>query len=375
MQMRGNTMRMQACVLMLTLYAAQAAAVNGVVGPGNCNEAGFNSVLATVDGSGGGTITFNCGTATIPFTGYKQIANAVTIDGGGTITFDGNNASPLFQVFFSSTTTLKRLTLRRGVLGDVHALENFGTLVLDRVRVIDNVSSESPVMNYGMLTVRSSTFSGNRATSSTLGDGGAIANPSGEVQVSGSTFNGNSAARYGGAIYSEGPLSVTNSTFNANSGSAGGGAVYQTGNGASEIDFSTLVGNTAPYGAGIYNEGSGNASLTISRSILAANTTGNCDGVLLSGGYNLWSGPQNCAFSQPGDAQATLTMGALAANGGPTLTMLPAAGNPAINHVPSAQCPIHVDQRGAGRPFGAGCDSGAVEVGSPIDVIFQDGFD
>ena len=356
----------------LALYAAQAAAVNGVVGPGNCNEAGFNSVLATVDGSGGGTITFNCGTATIPFTGYKQIANAVTIDGGGSITLDGNNASALFQVFSSSTTTLKRLTLRRGVLGDVHALENFGTLVLDRVRVADNVSSESPVMNYGALTVRSSTFSGNQATA---GDGGAIANPSGTVQVSGSTFNGNSAANHGGAIYSEGPLSVTNSTFNANSGSAGGGAVYQTGSGASEIDFSTFVGNTAPFGAGVYNDSGGTATLQISRSILAGNTTGNCDGVLISGGYNLWSGPQNCGFIQPGDTQATLTMGVLTNNGGPTLTMLPAAGNPAINHVPSAQCAIHVDQRGAGRPFGADCDSGAVEVGSPVDVIFQDGFD
>ncbi len=373
--MRGNTMWVRACMLMFALYAAEVAAVDGVVGPGNCNEGGFDSVLATVDGSGGGTITFNCGTATIVFTAYKQIANAVVIDGGGSITFDGNNASALFQVFFSSTTTLKRLTLRRGEFLDVHALENFGTLVLDRVRVLDNVSSESPLMNYGTLTVRSSTFSGNQATSAGSGDGGALANPSGEVQISGSTFNGNSAARYGGAIYSEGPLSVTNSTFNANSGNAGGGAVYQTGSGASDIDFSTFVDNSAPYGAGIYNEGSGNATLTISRSILAGNTTGNCDGVLLSGGYNLWSGPQNCPFSQPGDAQATLTMGALANNGGPTLTMLPAAGNPAINHVPAAQCPINVDQRGAGRPFGAGCDSGAVEAGSPVDLIFRDGFD
>jgi predicted outer membrane repeat protein len=364
-------------MLALALYAGHAAAVNVVVGPGNCNEAGFSSALATVDASGSGTITFNCGTATIPITGYKQIANTVTIDGGGAITFDGNNASAFFQVFFSSTTTLKRLTLRRGEFLDVHALENFGTLVLDRVRVLDNVSTESPVMNYGLLNVRFSTFSGNSATSTTSGDGAAIANPSGELRVTASTFNGNSAGRYGGAIYSEGDMVVTNSTFNANTGSSGGGAIYQAGSGTSSVDFATIVGNSAPYGAGIYNDGLASSTLTIGKSIVAANTTGNCDGVLQTAGYNLSNGT-GCGgvFTGPGDLiNQTLPMAALAANGGPTQTMLPQGGNPAINHVPSLQCTLPADQRGAGRPFGAGCDSGAVEVGGAIDLIFYDGFD
>ena len=78
-------------LLFASVIAPQVQAANGVVGPGNCNYAGFSSVLATVDGSGGGTITFNCGTATITFAGYKQISNAVVIDGGGTITFDGTD--------------------------------------------------------------------------------------------------------------------------------------------------------------------------------------------------------------------------------------------------------------------------------------------
>jgi hypothetical protein len=100
-------------------FAPSAGATDGVVGPGNCNEGGFDSVLAAVDGSGGGTITFNCGTATIAFTGYKQIANAVTIDGGGRITLDGVNATPLFQIFASAHATLKGLTLERGVYNGV----------------------------------------------------------------------------------------------------------------------------------------------------------------------------------------------------------------------------------------------------------------
>jgi hypothetical protein len=377
--MRTNYRRLHKAFLlsMALAVAAPAAAVNGVVGPGNCNEAGFTSVLATVDGSGGGTITFNCGTATIPFSGYKEIAHAVTIDGGGTITFDGGNASPFLQVLSSAVVVLKRLTLQHGVMGDVHALENFGTLTLDRVRVVNNSSSQSPVTNYAVMTVLASTFSSNAATSASAsaGRGGAISNIGISLSVSASTFNANTAAFYGGAIYSEVPLAVTNSTFNANTGTNGGGAIYQAGAGDSSIIYSTIVGNSAPFGAGIYNDGGADATLTISRSILADNTTGNCDGVLVSGGYNLWSGPQNCPFSQAGDAQATLTMGALVDNGGPTLTMLPAAGNPAIDHVPDGQCQLPADQRGAGRPAGAGCDSGAVEAGGTIDLIFYDGFD
>jgi hypothetical protein len=68
-------------------------------------------------------------------------------------------------------------------------------------------------------------------------------------------------------------------------------------------------------------------------------------------------------------------MGALADNGGATQTMLPLAGSAAINHVPNGQCVLPLDQRDASRPAGAGCDSGAVEVGGTFDLIFYDGFD
>lgn len=363
-------------LLAACFIAGPALAVDGVVGPGNCTESGFAAVLATVDGSGAGTITFNCGAVTIPFTGYKQISNHVTIDGGGTITFDGGNSSAFFQVFFSANVVLKRLTLQHGIFNAAHALENFGTLTLDRVRVLDNVSSESPVMNNGSLSVRRSTFSGNSATSAASGDGGAISNPNGELRVTGSTFNGNGAGHRGGAIYSNGPMTIDNSTFTDNSALAGGG-VYQEISGDATIRHATIVGNNATqYGGGLYNEGSsGFSTLTIGRSIISQNTNGNCDGVLQSGGYNLWAGSTNCALSGPGDMQASLPMGALASNGGATLTMLPQAGNAAINHVPNGQCVLPLDQRDASRPAGAGCDSGAVEVGGTFDLIFYDGFD
>lgn len=357
-------------------HTQHASATNGVVI--TCNEAGFTSVLTTVDGSGGGTITFNCGTATIPFTSYKQIANAVTIDGGGTITFDGGNASPFMQVFFSAHVVLRRLTLQHGAyVGGVRALENIGSLTLDRVRIINNASTRGPVLSSGTLVVRASTFSGNSGSSATDADGGAIENNSGTLNVATSTFNNNTAAHYGGAIYSNFTLSVVNSTFNANTANAGG-AIYRDGSGDSDVRYATIVANSGTlFSGGVYNDGAGNSTLTISRSIIAGNTNGNCDGVLVSGGYNLWSGTTTCPFSATGDAgaAASLVPAALANNGGATLTMLPATGNPAINHIPAAQCAVPADQRGGGRPFGAGCDSGAVEVGAPVDLIFYDDFE
>ncbi|HEX7768978.1 MAG TPA: choice-of-anchor Q domain-containing protein [Dokdonella sp.] len=376
MHPHSNTTTRLGFLLAACLAGGSAFAVDGVVGPGNCNEAGFDAVLATVDGSGGGTISFNCGAATITFSGRKEIASRVTIDGGGTIIFDGGNSSAFFQVFFSADVVLKRLTLQHGIFNAAHALENFGSLTLDRVRVLDNVSTEAAVMNYGSLSVRRSTFSGNSATSASSGDGAAISNPSGELRVMGSTFSGNSAGRRGGAIYSQGPMTVENSTFTNNSALAGG-AVYQELSGDATIRHATIVGNNATqYGGGIYNEGSsGFSTLTIGRSIISQNTNGNCDGVLQSDGYNLWAGSTNCALSGPGDMQASLPMGALANNGGATLTMLPQAGNAAINHVPNGQCVLPLDQRDATRPAAAGCDSGAVEVGGSFDLVFYDGFD
>ena len=367
-------------MMMLTgLGIRPAAAV--VVGPGNCNESGLIAALAAADTPAGGTITFNCGTATINFTSGKQIAKKVTIDGGGTITFDGGNAHGFFQFFGSSQVTLKRLTFQRGIRSSgVRALENFGDLTMDTVRVINNNSTQGPVVNYGTLFVMRSTFSSNSATSGTLGDGGAIQNDNGTLLIRNSTFNGNTAAHQGGAVFSNQTMHILNSTFNGNTGTNGGGAIYQESGGDSSLTYSTIVGNSAPFGAGVYNDGGGSShgTLKIAGSIISGNSTGNCDGVLQTGGFNLSNGT-GCGgvFTGDGDLiNQTLTMGALSNNGGPTFTMMPAPGNPAINHIPSNRCfKVPDDQRGGQRPYGSGCDSGSVEVGAPFDVIFADGFE
>ena len=59
-------------------------------------------------------------------------------------------------------------------------------------------------------------------------------------------------------------------------------------------------------------------------------------------------------------------LGPLQANGGPTSTMAPGTGSPAIDAGDDAVCtasPVKgVDQRGLPRPGGPHCDIGAFEV-------------
>ena len=367
-------------LLLVAAVAPQVQAANVVIGPPNCNEAGLTNALSAVGSSG--TITFNCGTATIPFTGYKQISNAVVIDGGGTITFDGGNSSAFFQISGSATVVLKRLTLQHGEFNNAHALENFGFLRLDQVRMQNNVSIGAPILNQNSLIVERSTFSANENTGTgSDGHGGAIRNDGGSATIRYSTFTGNKAATGGGALSSNSGLDVSNSTFTGNSttGAGSGGAAIEQAGGIATVTHATISGNTGQtFGGGIYSNDP--AVLTVSRSIIANNTNGNCDGsstALVSGGYNVWFGATLCPFSQAGDGTGNPMLGVLANNGGATQTMLPGTGSAAINRIPNAQCVLPYDQRGVVRPgaTNSACDSGAVEVGGVSDLIFYDGFE
>jgi hypothetical protein len=139
------------------------------------------------------------------------------------------------------------------------------------------------------------------------------------------------------------------------------------------------AGGTAPHGPpGVRGRGAGifatqydpgSPGVTETNTIVAANrnpaSDANC---AQSTGGNIYDGAHNIVYpdaSCPG-TQANPKLGALAANGGPTRTMLPGTGSSAINNVPLASCTVSTDQRGDPRP-GHGkssCDSGAVETGT-----------
>ena len=68
-----------------------------------------------------------------------------------------------------------------------------------------------------------------------------------------------------------------------------------------------------------------------------------------------------CAWAAT-DTTADPLLAVFAYNGGPTATHALLPGSPAIDAIPAAQCAVADDQRGAPRPAGPGCDSGAFEV-------------
>jgi Bacterial Ig-like domain (group 3) len=197
----------------------------------------------------------------------------------------------------------------------------------------------------------------------------------GTLTLTDSTVSGNAnvAEPYAG-ISNYGTMTVIDSTVARNSsGGVRGGGIYNIGLTMTVI-ASTISGNS---GGGIYS-GQGDIA-ALGATIVADNTGGpNCvaydAGSLYSAGYNLTNDETGsaCGFTAATDlVNKNPLLGPLAANGGPTQTILPGATSPAADVIPNpvtlrgvAVCP-GTDQRGVARP-GQGetrCTIGAAEAG------------
>ncbi|MFN8524263.1 MAG: Calx-beta domain-containing protein, partial [Chloroflexota bacterium] len=236
----------------------------------------------------------------------------------------------------------------------------------------------------GTATVTNSTLSGNSGNGD--GGGGILVN-GGTATVTNSALSGNSApsASGGGIFVTGGTVTVTNSTLSGNSAGTGGG--IRVAFGSATVTHSTLRGNSATtaVGGGV---GLSGGTLSLRATIIAAGSSGgNCSGTITSLGSNL-SSDNSCAaaFTQAGDANnvATLNLGPLANNGGPTQTHALLSGSTAIDAVQgsctsngtSGGTTITTDQRGTTRPIDgngdttATCDVGAFEA-SPGTLQFS----
>lgn len=213
-----------------------------------------------------------------------------------------------------------------------------------------------------------------------LGDQG-----TGTASIATSTFVGNTAGTDGGAIdvgdsppsptsSSHGTLSVTSSTFSQNSSELGG--AIDTGNspggsGATTLMASTLFANTSLYG-GQLDSGrqGGSGSVDLLSSVVAGDPSGpECDGSVTDLGASV-DDDGSCTMTAPDSVSHSATVDsafdALAANGGPTETLLPTSSGPLIGAIPTGTtlaghvlCPT-TDQRGV-TSTGA-CTIGAVQV-------------
>ena len=290
--------------------------------PGGCtlreaiNAANFANDASTINfnipntelGCVGSVCTITLG-STLPAIQTAATAGAVIIDGGGVIKISGNNLVRPFFVNSGADLTLQNLTVKNGRIsnGNGGAIDNEGgTVNIDHSTFQGNnvldPGNGGAIWSAagGKVNIANSTFTANAAPSS-----GAIRNFSGTMTVANSTFSNNQAITFaGGAIENSDTLAVTNSTFSTNSAGVGYG------------------------GGAIYNSG----TATFKNSIFTDSTQGNCSGpnAITDGGGNLrWpvadtACPGTIPFGDP-------KLGALADNGGSTQTMALGVASAAID--------------------------------------------
>jgi len=252
-------------------------------------------------------------------------------------------------------------------------------------RVLDSVIEHNEgggINNDGVLRVERSTLRAN----SPAGDGttGGVAGVAGVTPFTAVTNTDATviidsailAHRNSGLYNEEGSMTLINVTVSGNSSEVAGGAISN--NGELEIHSSTITANSSrgSSGAGgIWTEEDSANFVRVTNSIVAGNdvagTAGDCRGPITSLGYNVFGDLAGCAqlTTSTGDlVNADPGLEPLADNGGPTPThalrpdsVAVDAGYPGAPDSNPLACPS-TDQRGGGRPQGAGCDIGAFEL-------------
>jgi hypothetical protein len=199
----------------------------------------------------------------------------------------------------------------------------------------------------------------------------------------------------GGAVFGGGHVTVEDSTLRANVADLGwldiGSAVATYG--IVELRDSTVVDNVSDDGPAVtssilFATNTTVAGNTGSPANLAAFEEATLQGVVVGdpiGGPNCSvahvrasthnvASDDSCELTGPTNLVdvGDLLLGPPRDNGGtpvgpvgnqlPALTRFPLAGSPVLDRVPIASCPDRRDQRQVRRPFGPGCDAGAIEA-------------
>jgi CSLREA domain-containing protein len=376
----------------------------------NGNDAGVptpgdlaNPLGANIAG-GGGLYTEN-GQVTI--TGSTFDGNTATDEGGG-LSLDN-----------FGDVVIRDSILRNNRAGtDGGGMENSGFRVtFERLLVTGNRAEllGGGIFNSssGVFTILDTTVSLNSAVS-----GGGLANaPDNDLIVRRSLFLRNTARNpglqpdgdvedggKGGGVYSQadGDSLIENTTISGNTAYAGGGGLFHDADGKLKLDHVTIWRNSAPRGGGVGVVESdfvppippkANVAVIARNSIIGGSLQGgSCDWYITSEGGNVdGMGTQNAlpivgegtvlpvdtycflyaaptsdiSFPATHDRRSSsMTLDAIADNGGPTLTHALQYGNVAIDNG-VLPCP-QTDQRGVTRPQNTYCDAGAYEfVGDP----------
>lgn len=170
----------------------------------------------------------------------------------------------------------------------------------------------------------------------------------------------------GAGAYSSAPLQLVHTTVSSNSALQGGnGGAAHAGAGGSPGGAAGIPATAGIAGtSGVGGLRSDAPTMTLTNSIVAGNSPGNCAGNITDGGHDVTFPDASC----PG-TNADPVLGALADNGGPTSTEALGAGSAAVDAVPASGAACEsADQRGVARPQGSACDAGAYENAPPAAV-------
>ncbi|MGO9914629.1 MAG: beta strand repeat-containing protein, partial [Isosphaeraceae bacterium] len=314
--------------------------------------------------SGGGTSSdFSVFTVE---SGATASMSGLTIANGNTL-FSGNNGfGGGVDNYGTVTLTNVALTGNSAFIGG--GIQNYGTATLANVTLSGNAANTGGgIENDGTATLTNVTLSGNSAT-----DGGAIDNRGGAVlTVADATLTGNSAsylgnAGFGGGVFNwqNGTVSLTNVTLSGNSTLGEGGGFASEG--AATLTNVTLSGNSASLGGGGIADIFG-STLVLNNCIVGNSTSGGNILGSVSGHNNLIDDASSAGGFTNGVNGNIVGLEPLLAPlgnyGGPTETMPPLPGSPAIGAGSAALIPsgITTDQRGEPRTVNGAVDIGAVE--------------
>ncbi|MDT5123532.1 MAG: hypothetical protein QOC96_3014, partial [Acidobacteriota bacterium] len=389
-------------------------------GPGSLRQ-------AIGDACDGATITFDMSQVTSPVTLTSDellINKNLTIQGPGanvlTVQRSAANLTPTFRIFeiaSSKTVNISGLTISNGHAPDGpvgNSGSNGGgilnnasaTLILRNIAVSNNQSGAGNnggggggagggVSNDGTLTTLNTTVSNNQTGSGAGntwlgGNGGGIYNnANATLTIINSTLSSNQTGMgggnnagggFGGGLYNSTnatALTIINATISNNQTGAGGGS-----------------GSVAGFGGGVFNNGN---PATVKNTIIAGNSVPSggvgpdLSGPFNSQDYNLFGNTSGATINGTTTHNITgvsANLGPLQNNGGPTQTMQPLPGSPAINAGDPANLPpdtfdlnnngntaepLPVDQRGLPRVVNSKFDIGSVEVqaGVPDHLAFS----
>lgn len=340
------------------------------------NNTSNNAIAASATSVFGGGLFIGGGTVTVTNSTISGNSAALTGAGATGSAFAGGIYNQ------QATLSLTNSNVQNNTSGNFHA----------GIRTLAGTIAAST-------TLTNCTISGNIANST---EGGGLINfatgtANSTTNVINSTVSGNQVLGAGGlagglenfastGIVGLAVMNVTNSTISGNTapGSAGGfnsGATATT-----NYNFSTIASNTATNNVGgifqdvtgvtnlrnsiVADNSSPGASQDISGTITSQdynhveNTTGGT--FLVSFGGEKGKTVTTNFFALPNDVTGTdPQLGALANNGGTTLTHLPAVTSPVANTIPNGtnDCgtTVTTSQNGVTRPAQTGCEKGAAE--------------